>query len=249
MGNRSPCFPKINILTYSCCFHWSRCMDCKYKCLITLHNLNRSISHEKCQDLCMWGNFSAGRNGLASISCQEWLNPALQILPLQPWDVLISVPIHLEGSAETVKEMLIVISHGDPWGIMLGLRNHKIGEVTPQSGIKVMSSAPSLLFPFSGSLGDSSHKQSWCSQGDSFVATWPPLSPFCLILVLILLKPSALLKSRTWKFSWLIPWDNTCCLELGRIQPRTSALLAGGLWEEFRGATIVLISENLNKFS
>lgn len=190
-------------------------MDCNYRYLISLSNLNISISHEKCQDLCTWGDFSIGRNGVSSVACQEWLNPALQILPLQPWDVLISIPIHLEGAAETVIEMLIIISHGDPWGIMLGLRNHESGGVAPKSGIKKMSSAPSLLFPFSGSLGDSCHKQFWCSRGGGFVTTWPLLSPFFLILVLILLKSSASLKSRTWKFSWLIPWGNTWLIPWG----------------------------------
>lgn len=128
-------------------------MDCKYKCLISLNNLNRSISHEKCQDLCTWGNFSVGRNGFASIACQEWLNPALQILPLPPWDVLISIPIHLEGSAETVKEMLIVISHGDPWGIMLGLRGHKIGGVPRSQGLKWWVLLPLCFFLFLAAWG------------------------------------------------------------------------------------------------
>lgn len=33
------------------------------------------------QDLCTQGNFSIGRNGVSSVACQEWLNPALQMLP------------------------------------------------------------------------------------------------------------------------------------------------------------------------
>ena len=64
---------------------------------------------------------------------------------LHPRDVLISIPIHLEGSAEAVKEMLIIISRGDPWGILLGLRKHGIAGVILQAGIKVMRSAPSVL--------------------------------------------------------------------------------------------------------
>lgn len=106
---------------------------------------------------------------------------------LHPWDVLISIAIHLEGSAEAVKEMLIIISRGDPWGIMLGLRNHEIAGVTPQSGIKVMSSAPFLcsflpLAAWGTALTGSPGAL------EVMIVWWPlgHLSIFCLILVLIL---------------------------------------------------------------
>lgn len=75
--------------------------------------------------------------------------------------------------------MLIIISRGDPWGIMLGLRNHEIAGVTPQSGIKVMSSAPFLcsflpLAAWGTALTGSPGALEVMI--DSLVATWSPLN-------------------------------------------------------------------------